>query len=173
MGVVCTICLLINDLGGQNASKTCSQFSLYWQSPTCAIHMCPWVQHVCLQHHLAPVVTHLPQEALGKLQVLQPLLVHSVHFCVFGCQNSFLQKKKRVGKSLRKPETTGPKEGALGAPLKTCSSELLSFGGERGILMHRHTHGHTVIFLLKQKQVQQEPGEEAEEEPGGHFCLPL
>lgn len=58
-------------------------------------------------------------------------------------------EQKRVGKSLRRPKITGSKLVALGAPLKTYSSELLSFVGGRGILMHRHTHGHAVIFLLK------------------------
>lgn len=58
-------------------------------------------------------------------------------------------EQKRVGKSSRRPETTGPKEVAPGAPLKTYSGELPSFGGGRGILMHRHTHGHTVVFLLR------------------------
>jgi len=46
-------------------------------------------------------------------------------------------------------ETTGPEEVTLGALLKTYSSDLPGFGVGRAILMHTHTHGHTVCFLLK------------------------
>lgn len=131
-------------------------------------------QHVCpLSIPLAPHWDHSPA-AGGSGQTpgsaASACSQHSL-LCIWLPEQLPAEQKKCVGKSLRRPEPPGPKEGALGAPLKTYSSELPSFGG--GFLMHRHTHGHTVIFLLKQKQVQQEPGEEAEEEPGGHFCLPL
>lgn len=44
-------------------------------------------------------MSYLPQEALSKFQVLQPLPIHSIHFGELGCQNGFLGDNKVFSKA--------------------------------------------------------------------------
>ena len=47
------------------------------------------VGHVKLSHNKNEIA-YLIQEALSKLQILQPLLVNCIHLCEFGLNGSFL-----------------------------------------------------------------------------------
>ena len=51
------------------------------------------VGHVKLSHNKNEIA-YLIQEALSKLQILQPLLVNCIHLCEFSLNGSFLLTKR-------------------------------------------------------------------------------
>lgn len=57
------------------------------------LHACPFNIALLL------MIAYLPQEALRKLQILQPLFVHSIYFGELGRQNSFLRNKNALSEA--------------------------------------------------------------------------
>lgn len=91
---ICLKCLLVNDFGGTKRQLRCVSSSTCHSKGARVyyLHDCPFGIALLL------VMAYLPQEALGELQVLQPLFVHSVHFGELGRQNSFLRNENALRK---------------------------------------------------------------------------